>query len=143
MSFRCVLLMFLVAGCGQEQEKLVSVSGLVTINGQPMTAAKTQMVAFLPEAENKEHYPTAVIEPDGRYKLETLGRQGAPPGKYKVLVWITNDDAAKANPWGPDGKLRKVEYLIDSKYTSKETTDLLIEVSDKPADGQYDLKLKK
>lgn len=141
----CLLLAVVLVGCGSAEkvEKVYPVSGLVTVAGQPLTGAKIQTVAFLPEDPKQVLMPTADIGPDGRYELVTLGQKGAPLGKYKVLVWATNDPGAAGNPWGPDGKLRKVVYLIDSKYTAQETTDLTREVTATPTAGQYDLKLSK
>ena len=141
----CVLVSLVLIGCGpaEKVEKVYPVSGLVTVEGQPLSGAKIQTVAFMPEDPKQVLLPTAEIGADGRYEMLTAGRKGAPLGKYKVLVWATNDPGAAGNPWGPDGKLRKVEYLIDSKYTSQETTDLSLEVTATPAAGQYDLKLSR
>lgn len=140
-----LLLACVLAGCGPAEnvEKVYPVSGVVTVDGKPLTGAKIQTVAFMPEDPKQVLLPTADIDANGRYELLTIGKKGAPLGKYKVLVWATNDPGATGNPWGPDGKLRKVEYLIDVKYTSKETSDLSIEVTATPTAGQYDLKLSR
>ena len=140
-----LLLPCVLFGCSpaEKVETFYAVSGQVTVDGKPLTGAKIQTVSFMPEDPKQVHLPTADIDANGRYEMLTIGKKGAPLGKYKVLVWATNDPAASENPWGPDGKLRKVEYLIDPKYTSKETTDLLIEVTATPAAGQYDLKLSR
>jgi hypothetical protein len=128
-------------GCGAPGEKLVAVSGRVTVAGKSWTRGQ---VGFFPHAARGNQRgvsSVAEIGPDGSYTLLTSGKAGAPPGWYKVVVWATDDPAAAGNPWGPDGKRRPIQWLIDPVYTSPETTPLELEVVERPASGQYDLRL--
>ncbi len=123
-------------GCGDPGPQLEPVSGTVTVGGKPLAAGT---VAFRPAAGNPtQHHPVGAIGPEGRYELSTLGKPGAPPGKYKVLVFAdANTTPGKAaHPQPP-------VWLIDKKYTSEPTTDLTAEVVPSPEPGRYDLKLTK
>jgi hypothetical protein len=130
-----------VLGCGSPGEKLVKVTGKVTVDGRPWN---TGHVGFFPDASRgnvDQIAPVGRIAADGSYELLTSGKPGAPLGWYKVVIWATEDPQAAGNPWGKDGKLKPVRWLINAKYTSKDTTSLEVEVVDNPAPGQYDLRL--
>jgi hypothetical protein len=112
------------------------VEGTVTVGKDKL---KTGSVAFKPDAQkgNKsKHEPIGTINPDGTYSLTTLGKPGAPPGWYKVVVHA----GEKENPKDEYSPLRS---LINTKYNYVESTDLSIEVKDGAPAGAYDLKLTK
>jgi hypothetical protein len=138
MGLACAL-----PGCGAPGEKLVSVVGKVLVANKPW---KIGDVGFFPDTtrgNTSQQASVGVIAADGTYQLFTAGKRGAPPGWYKVVVWATKDPAAAGNPWGYDGKRKPIQWLINVKYTSADTTDLAIEVVEKPVPGQYDLRLTK
>jgi hypothetical protein len=121
--------------------KLLPVAGKVTVDGKRWTIGD---VGFFPDGArgNTNHQaPVGVIDRDGTYRLFTAGKPGAPLGWYRVVVWATDDPAAAGNPWGADGKLKPIKWLIDAKYTNQNTTDLAVEVVEKPGPEQYDLRL--
>ncbi len=61
--------------------KLAPVSGTVTLNHKPLVGA---VVAFMPPQGATSVGET---DKDGRFELESYGgREGAPPGKYKVAI---------------------------------------------------------
>jgi hypothetical protein len=128
-------------GCGSPAEKLVSVVGKVMVNGHTWTIGD---VGFFPDptrGNTSGQASIGVITHDGTYRLFTAGKPGAPPGWYKVVLWATNDPAAAGNPWGPDGKRRPIQWLIDPKFTSAETTPLSKEVVEQASTGHYDLEV--
>jgi hypothetical protein len=130
-------------GCGPPAEKLVPVRGTVTLGGKPWSIGE---VGFFPDAAKGNTIGKAavgVIGVDGSYQLFTGGKAGAPPGWYKAVVWATKDPAAKGNPFGPDGKRRKIEWLIDPRYTDAETTPFTVEVVENPPPGHYELRVTK
>jgi hypothetical protein len=132
-------LVWTLPGCHPAGKKLVPVTGKVILDGQPWTIGD---VGFFPDADKgntNQQASVGVIAADGVYQLLTAGKRGAPPGWYKVVVWATNDPAAAGNPWGTDGKPRPINWLIDAKYTNKDTTTLTVEVVENPLPGQYDL----
>jgi hypothetical protein len=122
------------AGCAGRGEQFLPVRGKVTLNGKPLTFGA---VSFRPDAargNRSQHHPTGRIE-GGQFELHTLRRKGAPPGWYKVLVFADeNQESGPLHPALP-------RWATDVKYTREETTDLSVEVVDKPAPGAYDLTL--
>ena len=76
-----------VAGCSDGKIPTVPVSGVVTLNGEPLGDCT---VTFLPQAKSEDDLvagaPSAAkTGPDGRYTLSTSdGRQGAVVGSHVV-----------------------------------------------------------
>jgi hypothetical protein len=126
----------MLVGCGDSSNKLLPVSGKVTVDGQPLA---TGSVSFRPEkgsASAKE--PGGEIDEDGTYSLFTDGKEGAPPGRYRVLVVAVDpNDLKKKFPYG------KRTSFVSPKYSNLKTTDLVVEVTPSPKPGAYDLKLTK
>jgi hypothetical protein len=85
----------LLVGCGGPY-KTVSVSGRVTLNGQPLANAA---VLFQPVATEGGNAPgpgsTGVTDTDGRYTLSLVGKggKGAVIGKHKVRITRMAQDA--------------------------------------------------
>jgi hypothetical protein len=118
----------------------VPVSGLVTVDGQPL-ALETATVLFKPDPSrgNKTPFePVGNLNDKGIYTLYTAGKKGAPPGWYKVVVLATE-------VFKPKQKGSKVVHklLINEKFVSEKTSGIEIEVRENPAPGAYDLKLSK
>jgi hypothetical protein len=124
------------AGCAPRGERLLPVAGAARVNGAPLAAGS---VSFRPDAARgnaTQHHPTGEIV-NGAFELHTAGRKGAPPGWYKVLVF--SDENRQQGPLHPV----KPRWATDVKYTSEQTTDLFVEVVEKPAPGAYDLQLSR
>jgi hypothetical protein len=126
-------------GCGKPAAipKLVPVVGNVYLDGKPLAGGT---VSFRPDAakgNSVKHEPAGEIDDQGNYTLFTAGKEGAPPGWYKVAV-VANEppDAQSADPYAP-GKSR-----IPAHYRNIATSDLIIEVVEKPDANAYDLPLK-
>ena len=137
----CAAAAGLGTGCASSAERLVSVSGTVTVEGEPLTVG---WVTFYPDEEKgntNSSLPFAQITASGTYELTTNGRAGAPPGAYKVVVAATHDAIPVKPPRGSDGKPWQPKWLTHEKYTAPATTDLRIEVVDKSSSGQYNLRL--
>ena len=123
-------------GCGLPGETFLPVSGQVTVGGTPL---KTGTVTFLPDApkgNTTQHHPVGTINAEGRYELHTVGRKGAPPGWYKVVVHADENQQTgrSAAPLPP-------RWTTHARYTTPGTTPPRVEVVE--AGGQYDLKLTK
>jgi hypothetical protein len=128
-----------VVGCGDSGGvNLQPVVGKVTVNGKPLTTG-TGKVSFRPvKGSAIPQQPAADIEEDGTYRVSTEGKEGAPPGRYQVLVVdVEPRDPKDPFPYGP----RKTH--VNFKYSNPKTSDLYIEVVPSPAPGAYDLKLTK
>lgn len=92
MLWRCLVLLaatVLLAGCGKAPYDTASVSGRVTVNGQPVPKAA---VMFQPIATGGKNNPGpgsyGVTDADGRYTLKLVGLEtgGAVVGKNKVRI---------------------------------------------------------
>jgi len=82
----------LAPGCGGDV-KLVSASGVVTLDGEPLEGAT---VAFIPVAGNAVSTAGSdMTGPKGNFQMTFNGRSGLAPGKYKVTVSKTEDVASK------------------------------------------------
>jgi hypothetical protein len=121
-------------GCGDVEEKLIPVAGKVTLDGTPLTSGS---VSFRPSGDSEsQEQPTGTISSDGSYRLHLHGREGAPPGRYKVVVFA-NEPIQRAR--GGHGGLPR--SLIDRRYNSAKTTPLEKVVKDNAPEGAYDLAL--
>lgn len=134
----CVTFVSWLSGCQDSHGpgKLLSVVGKVTLDGEPL---KTGSVSFRPDkARGNEtlHEPGGEIDETGNYKLYTAGKEGAPPGWYKVIV-------ASAEPIDPNNPYAITKSYIDNRYNSVDSSGLAFEVVEKPAPGAYDLTLLK
>jgi hypothetical protein len=134
-----VALLGVAAGCGKKAGEFVPVSGKVTLDGKPLTVGA---ISFRPDAARGNasmHIPSGDIDPQGNYKLVTVGKDGAPLGWYKVLVFAdanSLDGSNRASPLPP-------KWLMNAKYITEKGTDLSVEVVQTPEPGAYDLKVSK
>jgi hypothetical protein len=129
----------LVIGCGDSGgSKLLPVVGKVTVDGKPLTTGTGKISCRPVKGSATSQQPAADIEEDGTYRLVTDGKEGAPPGRYQVLVVdVVPRDPKDPFPYGP----RKTNVNI--KYSDPKKSELYIEIVPSPAPGAYDLKLIK
>ena len=127
-----------LAGCSREEPlNLVPVSGTVSVAGKPLTMG---VVSLRPDGDNETlHHPTGTIDSAGKYQLQTVGRDGAPPGQYKVLVFADGNTATTS---GKAVHPAMPKWLVNQRYTAVETTDLTLEIVDAPEPRSYNLSLK-
>lgn len=125
----------LLTGCGPTPPRLEPVTGSVRVAGKPLAGGS---VSLRPVGNALGHQPTGPIGADGRFEVFTLGRPGAPAGKYKVLVFA-DANAAKGKAAHPLPPL----WLTHAKYMAEATTDLAFDVAPDPAPGRYDLSLSR
>ncbi|MEO2045015.1 MAG: hypothetical protein ABGX16_00395 [Pirellulales bacterium] len=145
----------LLAGCGRSGPNLVPVDGTVFLDEKPLAF---KSLLFVPEEGTVGNGAGGFTNGDGKYVLTavifgaTEDYEGCPPGRYRVVVSepsipITADDFdpideqekkdAPAVAVGPVRNPPKRE--IPSIYTSKQTTPLVLEVSE--SGGPINLKL--
>jgi hypothetical protein len=94
----------LAVGC-ESGSKYASVSGRVTLNGQPLANAT---VSFQPIAEGSVNAPgpgsTAKTNANGEYKLMAAdGRSGAWVGKHRVQISLVTEQVADTDARAPRG----------------------------------------
>ena len=123
-----------LSGCGDTEEKLIPVAGKVTLDGKP---ASNGTVSFRPTGDSEsQEQPTGTIAADGSYRLYLHGQEGAPPGRYKVVVFI--NEPIDPSRGGHGGLPRS---LIDRRYNSTTTTPFEKVVEENAPEGAYDLAL--
>ena len=125
--------LFLAAGCSTpESEKLLPVSGRVTVKGTPVPTGNVTFYPDKSKGNKTPHQPMGVLDAVGNYEVFVpSARKGAPAGWYKVVVYAVDDP----QPGKPN------QYLVNKAYADVKTTTLTIEVTDNPEPGRYDLKL--
>jgi hypothetical protein len=130
-------LVWLSTGCGTDSsgDKLFPVSGKVSYRGEPLTTGTVILVADAAKGNASKHEPRGPIDDQGNFDVSTAGRPGAPPGWYKVAV-IANKPMNPNKPYAVTGS------LLPKKYSNANTSELAIEVTERPADGAYDIFLK-
>jgi hypothetical protein len=141
-----------LAGCGGT--KLVPVSGNVTLDGKPVAEATVTFIS-----DDGKYTASGQTDESGNFTLQHSGKEGAPPGNYKVTViksakiegYVPGppEEAAK-KPKGAD-PLKKVvqpgpgviqsgaKSELPEVYASIEKTPLTAQV---PASGPVQLALK-
>jgi hypothetical protein len=130
-----VVWLLLFAGCQNDALTLVPVRGNVALGDRQANSGFVSFRADAKQGNKTLHIPTGKINAEGQYELFTNGQVGAPPGWYKVLVFIdANQQQGTVHPLRP-------EWLMDEKYTREETTDLRVNVV-VAASAPYDLKLE-
>src|SRR5262249_56251009 len=87
-----VLLAGLV-GCGSPGETFLPVEGRVTFNGKPLTKGTVVLYPDAGKGNASKHEPRGGIEADGRYKIFTPPKAGAPPGWDKGPLLCTEPTA--------------------------------------------------
>jgi hypothetical protein len=136
----CVLGLLAACGCARDGgDKLFPVRGQVTVGGKPLPRGAVSFRPLPDRGNTTLHHPTAELDESGSYTLQTGNRGGAPAGWYKVLV------SAQAPSDGPTrtGLPAAAKSLINKKYSTLATTDLIVEVVAEPAERAYDLKVEK
>jgi len=130
LAWLACLALAALAGCGPSEPPLVEVKGKVTIDGRPATEGG---VVFR-DVSNAVVQLIGAIEPDGTYSMMYNRRRGAPPGKYRVTVLVTETKK------GPDGNPTGLpRTLSNSKFSDPNKTPLEIEVSEGAPPEKYDL----
>lgn len=123
-----------VAGCGGPSDRLLPVAGQVTVKGEPLTDGK---LVFHPDPEKgntSTKEPRGIVQ-EGVYRLTTDGRDGAPPGWYRVAVFAFKEPT-------PETGLRAPEWLANQRYSDTKTSGLSIQVGENSKLGAYDLDLE-
>jgi len=130
-------MLVLAVGCSKKgpTEKLVPVSGKVTLDAKPLPLGQ---VILTPDKGNPtKSAPVGMIGDDGSYSINTGGYPGAPLGWYKVSI----------NPQGMPKEMPKTGEIpkpanVPQKYQKAASTDLSIEVTESPKPEGYDIKIK-
>ena len=132
-----VLAFAALLGCSGGSEKFIPVSGVVTEAKRPLARGAVSLHPDREKGNKSLHHPTGTIDAQGRYIMFTAGREGAPAGWYKVVVFSSEpvEIKGKAHPGMP-------KSLINVRYNQSQTTPLTIEVKPDASPGSYDFDLQ-
>jgi hypothetical protein len=132
----------LASGCDSSGVgKTFPVAGKITLDDKPVTATST-IVLLKPDAgrgNTSLFEPTGTVDREGNYRIFTKGKNGAPPGWYKVIVTATEPRAAEET--GPLNHRPGPRSLLPAQYGQAATTTVAFEVVENPAPDAYNLKL--
>ena len=138
----------LLAGCGQSSPKpdgfpqMVPCVLTITQEGAPLSSA---MVTLIPADGAKDWQCSASTDQSGVAKMYTYGRaEGAPKGKFKVIVMKSETDPSKYTMPNPDDSAAMEKYmqntaneklnsysLVEAVYMDPDKTPLELEITGK------------
>lgn len=137
----CGVALGLQSGCRRTgPASLVPVAGKVVVGSAPLRLKEGEFgrVWYHPmkdKGNDSPHVPCGDMDAEGRYKLYTLGKAGAPAGWYRVMIIAgVNSESGRPRP--------KRKLLINERYTSFETSGIVIQVAEGASEFAFDLKLK-
>ncbi|WP_145265289.1 carboxypeptidase-like regulatory domain-containing protein [Calycomorphotria hydatis] len=105
-------LMLMAFGCSEEGPKLGTVSGTVTLDGEPLPNAQ---LMFTPRGEGRPS--TASTDENGMYKLAyTAGKKGALTGSHRVSITTAVDQYSDE---ATGKRVEAVEEKLPAKYHQK------------------------
>ena len=134
--FWTVILCVGLVGCQQKVgEPLFPVTGRIMLDGQPLP--RGSLTLRIEATGQSWHQPTGMIDDEGRFIVYTNGREGAPPGAYRVIVFVTEaatTEKGAARPGLP-------RSLIPARYNDPEQTPLHVRVVAQPSLNAYNLEL--
>lgn len=136
----------LIIGCGGgssgPQFSLVPVTGIVTANGQPVANA---VVSFAPYEGDIVRSAYGVTDDSGKYALQYEGRDGCPPGKYRVTVskFAMPDGSPFPRGMPPEEQTAEGIEHVSKEFSDAEQTKLYTEVTNETKDIPFEVTLKK
>jgi hypothetical protein len=110
----------LLTGCGDEGYDLAPVSGVVTLDGKPLTTGVVQFQPLGGDAANPGPGSAGVLDAEGRFELQTQTSpraEGAVIGTHQVRIYSRN---AEGPPPSTDTDTGSVE-LVPAKYNFRTT----------------------
>ncbi|MBN2217043.1 MAG: hypothetical protein JW719_06675 [Pirellulales bacterium] len=113
------ILALLVGGCGRGGPPLAAVSGVVALDGKPLSQGRVLFVAERGQGAN------GTIDEQGRFTLATDGRPGASVGRHRVAVVSTREV-----PPSPGETLAGAEWLIPQHYGNPDQSGLVFDVQE-------------
>lgn len=126
----------LATGCGPNPEKLVPVSGKITIQSAPLPYGTITLVPDLAAGNKTKLQPLGKIGADGSFSLETDGKPGAPVGPYLVGI-------SSIKPSTPEDGYKPPIWAASQEYLDPNKSGLKLNVVESPAAGAYDIPLTK
>ena len=126
--FPLLILVLVLAGCGESTGGRVGVEGKVTFKGAPLD---TGFVMFVPEAAGGAATQASTMIDKGEYRIPAP--QGLFPGKYRVALSSGDGKTPAADPNaapGPTGNFASKER-IPAKYNTETTLSVEVKAGTK------------
>ena len=128
-----LILAIACTGCGPKPEKLVPVSGKITIQGAPLPYGR---LALTPgEGNTTKSQPIGKVQ-DGTYTIETDGKPGAPVGAYRVAIFAIKE-STQADGYKPP------VWAASQEYSDPGKSGIILNVLETPSPNVYDIELTK
>jgi hypothetical protein len=130
-----LLAMLSVAGCGSRPEGYSRAYGKLLYKGEPAAGAFLMFHLDGKPQSGEVVAPSAIVEEDGSFEVASPTGDGAPPGKYKVLLaWPTDgptDEAATGSKGksktkqqvGPVRRKNKVDSMAKDRFKGRYAND--------------------
>lgn len=136
-----------LSGCGgttvsESLPDTAPVSGVVTLNGKPITSAT---VTFVPMGSTKGVECVGVTDESGKYTLQQIrGAAGAPPGEYRVVInYFLKADGTPIKIDGSEAPANLgADEALPPMYSSFTDSKLTARVTDAGGEFPFDLKKK-
>lgn len=112
----------MVSGCGNG---LSQVSGIVTMDGQPLNAGDDVHATIFFQPASGGPSAAGVLNADGEYSLSSGSQKGVAPGEYLVTV-----SATKLIPTQNPGETPTGKLISHPKYVSAKTSGLRFQVTE-------------
>lgn len=127
------ILLVVLAGCGSST---ASVSGSISLDGQPLVGSETVRVTVMFYPESGDGAPAAAkVDQSGRYTLSTGAQAGVAPNNYVVAI-----SANQVIPANSGGGMPSMRPLTSPDYANPKLSGLKAEV--KPGRNTIDFDLK-
>jgi hypothetical protein len=125
-------LLLLLAGCSGRDSRLASVSGVVYLNGEPLSGARVYFKPILPDKELFGPGSMGITDSAGRFRLRTIpaNQDGALIGSHTVQVSLPEKEAT------PDQDI-PLKEMLPARYNTK--SKMTYEV---PRGGANDVKFE-
>ncbi|MBN1909697.1 MAG: hypothetical protein JW818_08160 [Pirellulales bacterium] len=113
------ILTLLACGCGRAGPRMATVSGVVTLDGKPLSQGRVLFVAERGLGANGE------IDEQGRFTLATDGRIGASVGRHRIAIV-----SVRQVPPSPGERLSGAEWLIPRHFGAPDQSGLEYDVQE-------------
>lgn len=138
----CVAILAFICACDKKaetppQKDTIPVTGKVEYNNRPVAKATVTL-----HAEGGSHVSTGITDDQGNFTLKTYGsKNGAPVGKYKVTVVVSNVVESEPGVLAPMPEEGTVRPTIPPVYADLETTTIEVDLQESNA-GNLKIVLK-
>lgn len=125
------ILALLAGGCGRGGLRLAEISGVVTLDGKPLSQGRVLFVAERGPGANGS------IDEQGRFTLATDGRAGATVGKHRVAVV-----SVRKLPPPPGESTAAAVWLIPQHYGNPDQSGLTFDVKEDAGNIRIELSTR-